>query len=395
VKIDPQYAGAVIYVKDASRSVGVCQQLVTSSTRDAYVAGIKAEHERRREQHRNKGVKAPQLSLTQARAKKFKIDWAAYAPPVPKFLGIKSFDDYPLQELLPYIDWMPFFNAWEFAGKFPDILEDVVVGEAARGLYADATRMLEQLIKEKWLKARAVIGFFPANSTGDDDVNVYADESRQNVQLRLHHLRQQKSKPQDQAQLCLSDFIAPASAGRADYIGAFAVTAGIGIDEHVARFEAQHDDYSSIILKALADRLAEALAERMHERVRREFWAYAPEERLDGAGLIREEYQGIRPAPGYPACPDHTEKGPLWRLLDAERTTGIRLTESFAMFPTAAVSGFYFSHPKAHYFGVGKIDRDQVASYAQRKGFTVSEAERWLAPLLGYDADAGDAADAA
>jgi 5-methyltetrahydrofolate--homocysteine methyltransferase len=395
VKIDPQYAGAVIYVKDASRSVGVCQQLVTSSTRDAYVAGIKAEHERRREQHRNKGVKAPQLSLTQARAKKFKIDWAAYAPPVPKFLGIKSFDDYPLQELLPYIDWMPFFNAWEFAGKFPDILKDEVVGEAARGLYADATRMLEQLIKEKWLKARAVIGFFPANSTGDDDINVYADESRQNVQLRLHHLRQQKSKPQDQAQLCLSDFIAPASAGRADYIGAFAVTAGIGIDEHVARFEAQHDDYSSIILKALADRLAEALAERMHERVRREFWAYAPEERLDGAGLIREEYQGIRPAPGYPACPDHTEKGPLWRLLDAERTTGIRLTESFAMFPTAAVSGFYFSHPKAHYFGVGKIDRDQVASYAQRKGFTVSEAERWLAPLLGYDADAGDAADAA
>jgi 5-methyltetrahydrofolate--homocysteine methyltransferase len=224
---------------------------------------------------------------------------------------------------------------------------------------------------------------------------VYPDENRQHAQLRLHHLRQQKGKPQDQAQLCLSDFIAPVSAGRADYIGAFAVTAGIGIDEHVARFEAQHDDYSSIMLKALADRLAEALAERLHERVRRELWAYAPQERLDGAGLIGEEYQGIRPAPGYPACPDHTEKALLWRLLDAERTTGIRLTESFAMFPTAAVSGFYFSHPKAHYFGVGKIDRDQVASYAQRKGLTVSEAERWLAPLLGYDPDAGDAADAA
>jgi 5-methyltetrahydrofolate--homocysteine methyltransferase len=395
VKIDPQYAGAVIYVKDASRSVGVCQQLVTKSTRDAYVATIKADNERRREQHRNKGAKAPQLSLSQARAKKFKIDWAAYAPAVPAFLGTKTFDDYPLQELVPYIDWMPFFNAWEFAGKFPDILQDKIVGEAASNLYADATRMLNTLIAEKWLRARAVIGFFPANSVGDDDINVYVDEGRHGVQLRLHNLRQQKSKPQDQAQLCLSDFIAPAQSGRADYIGAFAVTAGIGIDEHVARFEAQHDDYSSIMLKALADRLAEALAERLHERVRREFWAYAPQEHLDNTGLIREEYQGIRPAPGYPACPDHTEKGLLWRLLDAERNGGLHLTESFAMLPTAAVSGFYFSHPKAHYFGVGKIDRDQVLSYAQRKGFTLNEAERWLAPLLGYEPDAGDAADAA
>jgi 5-methyltetrahydrofolate--homocysteine methyltransferase len=269
------------------------------------------------------------------------------------------------------------------------------VGEAASSLYADATRMLRSLIDEKWLKARAVIGFFPANSVGDDDINVFSGEARESVALRLHNLRQQKSKPQDQAQLCLSDFIAPASTGRADYIGAFAVTAGIGIETHVARFEAQHDDYSSIMLKALADRLAEALAERLHERVRREFWAYAPQEHLDNTGLIREEYQGIRPAPGYPACPDHTEKALLWRLLDADRTAGIRLTESFAMFPTAAVSGFYFSHPKAHYFGVGKIDRDQVVSYAQRKGFTVNEAERWLAPILGYDPDARDAADAA
>jgi 5-methyltetrahydrofolate--homocysteine methyltransferase len=395
VKIDPQYAGAVIYVKDASRSVGVCQQLVTKSTRDAYVANIKAENERRREQHRNKGAKAPQLSLSQARAKKFKIDWAAYAPPVPTFLGTKTFDDYPLEELVPYIDWMPFFNAWEFAGKFPDILQDKVVGEAASNLYADATRMLNTLIAEKWLKARAVVGFFPANSVGDDDINVYADEGRHGVQLRLHNLRQQKSKPQDQAQLCLSDFVAPAQGGRADYIGAFAVTSGIGIDEHVARFEAQHDDYSSIMLKALADRLAEAFAERLHERVRREFWSYAPQEHLDNTGLIREEYQGIRPAPGYPACPDHTEKGLLWRLLDAERNASLHLTESFAMLPTAAVSGFYFSHPKAHYFGVGKIDRDQVLSYAQRKGFTLNEAERWLAPILGYEPDARDAADAA
>jgi 5-methyltetrahydrofolate--homocysteine methyltransferase len=396
VKIDPQYAAGVIYVKDASRSVGVCQQLVTPATRDAYVAGIKADHERRREQHRNKSAKAPQLSLAQARAKKFKIDWAAYAPPTPAFLGIKSFEDYPLRELLPYIDWMPFFNAWEFAGKFPDILKDKVVGEAASSLYADAKRMLDKLIDERWLRARAVVGFFPANSVGDDDIHVFSDETRQAAVLRLHNLRQQKAKPQDQAQLCLSDFVAPAASGRADYVGAFAVTAGIGIDEHVKRFEAQHDDYSSIMLKALADRLAEALAERMHERVRREFWAYAPHEQLDNNRLIREEYQGIRPAPGYPACPDHTEKALLWRLLDAERTAGIRLTESFAMVPTAAVSGFYLSHPKAHYFGVGKIDRDQVSSYAQRKGLTVSEAERWLAPILGYEPDAvGAAADAA
>jgi 5-methyltetrahydrofolate--homocysteine methyltransferase len=391
VKIDPQYQGAVIYVKDASRSVGVCQQLVTPGTRDAYILGIKADHERRREQHRNKTAKSPQLSLPQARAKKLKIDWDAYVPPIPSFLGVRSFDDYPLEELLPYIDWMPFFNAWEFAGKFPDILRDPVVGEAASALYSDAKRMLKQLVEEKWLRARAVVGFFPVNSWGDDDINVYTDDTRREVRLHLHHLRQQKSKPQNQAQSCLADFIAPTGCGRADYLGAFAVTAGIGIDEHVARFEAAHDDYSSIMLKALADRLAEALAERMHERVRRELWAYDPDERLDGTGLIQEQYRGIRPAPGYPACPEHTEKASLWQLLDPARNAGIRLTESFAMFPTAAVSGFYFSHPQAHYFGVGQIDRDQVASYAQRKGWSIAEAQRWLAPNLGYDAEAADA----
>jgi 5-methyltetrahydrofolate--homocysteine methyltransferase len=388
VKIDPQYQGGVIYVKDASRSVGVCQQLVTPSSRDAYIAGVKAEHERRREQHRNKSVKTPQLSLPQARAKKLKIDWLNYVPPVPSFLGVRSFDDYPLAELLPYIDWMPFFNAWEFAGKYPDILQDPLVGEAARALHADATRMLQQVIEEKWLKARAVVGFFPANSSGDDDLTVFTDESRQAVKARLHHLRQQKSRPQNQPQSCLADFVAPVGSGRADYVGAFAVTAGIGIDEHVARFEAAHDDYSSIMLKALADRLAEALAERLHERVRRELWGYAPDERLGGEALIREQYQGIRPAPGYPACPEHTEKATLWQLLDPERNAGIRLTESFAMFPTAAVSGFYFAHPQAHYFGVGQIDRDQVASYAQRKGWELAQAERWLSPILGYDPDA-------
>jgi 5-methyltetrahydrofolate--homocysteine methyltransferase len=395
VKIDPHYEGAVIYVKDASRSVGVCQQLVTKSTRDAYIANIKAEHERRREQHRNKSAKAPQLSLAHARAKKFKIDWSVYAPPVPAITGVRCYDRYPLAELVPYIDWMPFFHAWEFAGKFPDILRDPVVGEAASSLYADATRMLKRLVEENWLQARSVIGIFPANSVGDDDINVYADDARQLVKLRFHQLRQQKSKPHDQAQLCLADFVAPASSGRADYLGAFAVTAGIGIDEHIARFEAAHDDYSSIMLKALADRLAEAFAERMHERVRRELWGYAATEHLDRGGLIREEYQGIRPAPGYPACPDHTEKGTLWRLLDPEHNAGIRLTESFAMFPTAAVSGFYFSHPQARYFGVGKIDRDQASSYAQRKGMSLAEAERWLAPNLGYDPDVSDAADAA
>ena len=395
VKIDPQYEGAVIYVKDASRSVGVCQQLVTQSTRDAYVAGIKADNERRREQHRNKSAKAPQLSLAQARAKKFKFDWQTYAAPIPSFLGTRCFEDYPLGELVPYIDWMPFFNAWEFAGKFPDILHDPLTGEAASSLFTDANLMLKRIVDERWLKARAVVGFFPANSVADDDIAVFSDETRQHVLVRLHHLRQQKSKPQDQAQSCLADFVAPVGSGRADYIGAFALTAGIGIDAHVARFEAAHDDYSSIILKALADRLAEALAERLHERVRRELWGYAPQEHLDAADLIGEKYQGIRPAPGYPACPDHTEKAALWRLLDAQRNAGIHLTESFAMFPTAAVSGWYFSHPQAQYFGVGKIDRDQVASYAQRKGSTLRETERWLGPNLGYEPDAADSADAA
>ncbi|MGO9515353.1 MAG: methionine synthase [Steroidobacteraceae bacterium] len=395
VKIDPHYAGAVVYVKDASRSVGVCQQLVSDQSRETYIARVKAEHERRREQHLNKGAKAPQVALGPARARKFKIDWSAYTPPVPNFLGVRVFEDYSLGELLPYIDWMPFFNAWEFTGKFPDILRDPVIGEAAGNLYADARRMLQSVVEEKWLQARAVIGLFPANSVADDDIHVYSDEGRHAAFARLPQLRQQKAKSHDQAQLCLADFIAPAQSGRADYIGAFAVTAGIGIDAHVARFEAAHDDYSSIMLKALADRLAEAFAERMHERVRREFWGYATHEQLDRTGLVREEYQGIRPAPGYPACPDHTEKATLWKLLDAQRTAGICLTESFAMLPTAAVCGWYFSHPQAHYFGVGKIDRDQVANYAQRKGMTLAEAERWLSPNLGYDADPGATADAA
>ncbi len=393
VKIDPQYEGGVVYVKDASRSVGVCQSLVTESNRAEFIARTKAEHAQRREQHRGKHVKAPQLSLGQARANRHRIDWQAYQPPRPLTPGITVFKDYPLAELTRYIDWMPFFNAWEFAGRFPEILTDAVVGEAASNLYADARRMLRTLVAERWITARAVLGLFPANSRDDDDVEVYADESRAQVIARLHFLRQQKGKPEGQSHDCLADFVAPKSSGVADYIGAFAVTSGLGIEPHVARFEAAHDDYNAILLKALADRLAEALAERLHERVRREFWGYAPQESLTNEQLIHEEYRGVRPAPGYPACPDHTEKATLWRLLDVERNVDMKLTESFAMYPTAAVSGCYFSHPDSRYFAVGKIDLDQVQNYASRKGFTLDEAQRWLGPNLGYDAVAN--ADAA
>ena len=290
---------------------------------------------------------------------------------------------------------MPFFNAWEFHGKFPQILEDAVVGEAATSLFDVATAMLDGIIVEQWLKARAVVGFHPANAAEHDDILVYCDETRQTVDQHLVHLRQQRGKEASQAQLCLADYVAPADSGLQDYIGAFAVTAGIGIDEHVERFEKAHDDYSSIILKALADRLAEALAEYMHQRTRREFWGYAGEEELSNADLIAEKYRGIRPAPGYPACPDHTEKGKLWQLLDVEANIGLKLTESYAMYPTAAVSGFYYAHPESRYFAVGRIGRDQVESYARRQGISVADAEKWLAPNLGYDPSAINAADAA
>jgi 5-methyltetrahydrofolate--homocysteine methyltransferase len=384
VKIDPEYEQAVAYVKDASRAVGVCQSLVTPEGRLEVTRRLKAEHAQRREQHRGRKTKAPALTLVEARANRFRCDWSAYRPPVPKLAGIRRFEDVLLEELVRYIDWMPFFNAWEFAGKFPDVLTDPVVGEAASNLYADARRMLKQMIAERWVRAAAVVGFFPANSA-DEEIEVYADESRQAVAHRLHHLRQQKPKPAGQPHYALSDFVAPRDSGVKDWVGAFAVTTGIGLDEKVREFESRHDDYSSIMVKALADRLAEALAERMHERVRREFWGYAPEERFTNDQLVREAYRGIRPAPGYPACPDHTEKATLWTLLDVESNTGIRLTESFAMYPTAAVSGWYFSHPEARYFQVGRIDADQVADYARRKGQTLAEAERWLAPVLGYD----------
>jgi 5-methyltetrahydrofolate--homocysteine methyltransferase len=381
VKIDPEYEGAVIYVKDASRSVGVVQKLISPADRSGFIADIKEESRKRRERHAGRSDAATYLPIEQARENSMAIAWDGYTPPVPNEPGIQTFD-IPLSTLENYIDWMPFFNAWEFAGKFPAILEDEVVGEAASALYRDATAMLETIIAEKWLGAKAVIGLFPANRRGDDDIVIYKDDSRSEELATLHHLRQQRQKADERANRCLADFIAPA--GTPDYIGAFAVTAGIGIDAKVREFEAAHDDYNAILLKALADRLAEAAAEYMHEQVRRQHWGYAAEEQLGNDALIAEQYKGIRPAPGYPACPDHTEKATLWKLLDVEKNAGITLTESFAMLPTAAVSGFYYSHPESSYFSVGKVGRDQVEDYAQRKGMSVEAAQRWLASILGY-----------
>jgi 5-methyltetrahydrofolate--homocysteine methyltransferase len=381
VKIDPQYDGPVVYVKDASRAVGVCRQLVTPEMKPAYVAEVKADNVRRREQHAGRKQKGAQLALGQARNNRPKIDWANYTPPVPRFLGAKVFNDVPLTSLTPYIDWMPFFNAWEYGGKFPDVLDDPVRGESARSLYKDAKEMLATVLREHWLQARAVVGFFPCNAV-DEEIEVYSDTTRTRVLHRLHHLRQQKAKPAGQPHYALSDFIAPKDSGKVDYIGAFAVTAGIGIEEHLKRFAAAHDDYNDILLKSLADRLAEASAEALHLRVRRELWGYAPEERLTNEQLIAEVYRGIRPAPGYPACPDHTEKGTLWQMLDVERAIDLRITESFAMYPTAAVSGWYFAHPDAKYFAVGPIDLDQMQHYAARKGWSASEARKWLVSNL-------------
>jgi 5-methyltetrahydrofolate--homocysteine methyltransferase len=383
VKIDPAYEGPVVYVKDASRAVGVVQKLISADLGPPFIARIEDEHAKRRQQHRGPRSKGPQLSLPEAREHRFDGGWETYRPPRPARPGIHVFDGYSLEELAGYIDWMPFFNAWEFSGRFPAILQDPERGAVARALYDDARRMLDDIIRERWLEARGVVGLFPAAAVGDD-IRLYAGEDRSAELITLHQLREQKRKAPGQPNLCLSDFVAPESAGLHDWIGAFAVTTGHGIDERVAGFEAAHDDYQAIVLKALADRLAEAFAERLHERVRRELWAYAPEEHLSNEALIAEDYRGIRPAPGYPACPDHTEKGLLWQLLDVDKRAGIRLTEHYAMMPAAAVSGWYFSHPGARYFQVGLIDRDQVEDYAARKGWTVEEAERWLGPNLGY-----------
>ncbi|NKJ20766.1 methionine synthase [Dyella sp. SG609] len=384
LKIDPHYKAPTVWVKDASRAVGVAQSLVSKDLVDAFMAKVRADYEEVRERHRNRGPGKSLVPLEKARAQRYSCDWAAYEPPQPRQPGVTVLDDYDLAELRSYIDWTPFFQAWELAGRYPAILTDDVVGTQASELFRDAQAMLDRIVAERWLTARAVIGFWPAAQVGDD-TEVYAEDGRRLAMLR--HLRQQADKPADRPDLCLGDFIAPKEAGKRDWVGGFAVTAGIGIEAHIARFEADHDDYSSILLKALADRLAEAFAERMHERVRREFWGYAPDEALDNEALIDEKYRGIRPAPGYPACPDHTEKSTLFKLLDVTANTGIELTEGYAMYPTAAVSGWYFSHPDSQYFVVGRLTREQVEDYAKRKGWTREEAERWLAPNLDYDPD--------
>ena len=385
VKIDPNYAGPVVYVKDASRAVGVCTQLLSEGLRDDYVARLKADYAQTRERHLAQKSESKRVTLAEARDNQFKTDWNAYTPPKPNFLGTKVFREYDLAELAQLIDWTPFFHAWELHGRYPRILEDKVVGEEARKLFADAQAMLKRIIDEQWVEARAVIGLFPANTVEEDDIEIYRErETGREVFMTWHNLRQQMAKPEGQPNWCLADFVAPRETGIEDYLGAFVVTAGINEDEKARAFEAAHDDYSAILFKALCDRLAEAFAERMHQRVRKEFWGYAADETLGNDQLIKEEYRGIRPAPGYPACPEHSEKGALFELLDVPARIGVRLTESYAMWPAASVSGFYLSHPDARYFAVAKIDRDQLADYARRKGWDQATAEKWLAPNLGY-----------
>ncbi|WP_293717330.1 methionine synthase [Stenotrophomonas sp. UBA7606] len=437
LKIDPFYSAPTVWVKDASRAVGVAQSLISRELRDSFVAANDADYADIRQRHRNRGDAKRLVSLEHARGQRFTCDWSQYTPPTPNQPGVHVFDNYPLEDLLPVIDWTPFFQAWELAGKYPAILTDEIVGPQASDLFKDAQAMLKRIVNEKWLTARAVFGIWPANSDGDDvlvsllppgegarradegaacqpSLNPRTptpaprpgpcagarafEEQRTHgspaapltpegeglEQETLHFLRQQVDKPAERPDFCLADFIAPADSGKQDWIGAFAVTAGIGIDEHVARFEADHDDYNAILLKALADRLAEALAERLHQRVRTEFWGYAKDEQLDNEGLIAEKYRGIRPAPGYPACPEHSEKQTLFQLLDAEGI-GMSLTESFAMLPTAAVSGYYFSHPQSQYFVVGRVSREQVTDYARRKRVERAQVERWLASNLDYD----------
>ena len=380
LKIDPHYKSPTVWVKDASRAVGVAQSLISADLRRDFVAANDADFAEIRTRHRNRGDAKRLVSLERARAQRFDGDWANYIPPAPGKPGITVFDDYPLDDLVELIDWTPFFNAWELAGRYPAILDDAVVGKQARELFKDAQEMLRMLIDQKWLTAKAVVGLWPASRIGDD-VELSVDGRTET----LHFLRQQVDKPVERPDFCLADFIAPKDSGRQDWIGAFAVTAGLGIEPHIARFQADHDDYNAILLKALADRLAETLAERIHQRVRKELWGYAAEESLDAEQLIGETYRGIRPAPGYPACPEHSEKATLFRLLDAERNAGMELTESFAMLPAAAVCGYYFSHPQSQYFVVGRVSKEQAAEYARRKDVSLAQAERWLASNLDYD----------
>jgi 5-methyltetrahydrofolate--homocysteine methyltransferase len=431
LKIDPHYKSPTVWVKDASRAVGVAQSLISKELVDDFLAKVSAEYADIRERHKDRGPTKRLVTLEHARGQAFAGDWQAYAPPTPNKPGITVLDDYPLAELIERIDWTPFFNTWELSGHYPQIFDDAVVGKQARELFDDAQNMLKSIVAEKWLTARGVIGLWPAQRVGDDVVilsplpsgegapagagegaavgvqpNITkAGKTRDSAHddnrtltptplpvgeglkslATLRFLRQQVDKPPGRPDFCLADFIAPKESGVKDWIGAFAVTAGLGIERKLEEFERAHDDYSSILLKALADRLAEAFAERLHERVRKEFWGYAQDEALGNEDLVAEKYRGIRPAPGYPACPDHTEKSTLFMLLDATKNAGIELTESFAMYPASAVSGWYFSHPESQYFVVGRITKQQVEDYARRKGWTLAEAERWLAPNLDYD----------
>lgn len=384
VKVEPKYHGPVVWVKDASRSVPTASALLSDERRGPFLADVAKDYESIRERHAAKRTERPLASYAQAVDRRTPIDWVGYEPTRPSFTGVRSFNDYPLAELREYIDWQPFFNAWEMKGRYPDILNNPASGEAARKLWDDAQAMLDRLIEEKWLQANGVVGFFPAAAVGDD-LLVYASESRDEVLTTLHHLRQQGEHREGVPNRSLADYVAPKDTGIADYVGGFAVTAGLGAAEKVAQFRAALDDYSGILLESLADRLAEAFAERLHELVRTQLWGYAPDESLDNEALIGERYTGIRPAPGYPACPDHTEKQTIWELLQVQERAGISLTESMAMWPGAAVSGWYFSHPQSQYFVVGRLGQDQVGDYARRKGWTMKQAEQWLSPNLGYE----------
>ncbi|HYG17205.1 MAG TPA: vitamin B12 dependent-methionine synthase activation domain-containing protein, partial [Bacteroidia bacterium] len=384
VKIDTEYTGPVVHVLDASKSVPVAASLLSPEQKEAAAGDFKAEYDRMREDHRNRKETKQYVSLTQARENKQRINWLETKITKPSFLGTKAFTDFPLEKLVDTIDWTPFFQTWELRGKYPEIFNDPYVGTEAQKLHKDALAMIDTVLKEGVLKASAIVGFYPANTVHHDDVELYTDDTRNQVLTTFHFLRQQNLKGAGIPNHCLADYVAPRETGIADYMGAFAVTAGLNIEPLVERYLRDHDDYNSILVKAIADRFAEAFAEHMHRYVRKELWGYAPDENLDNEALIREKYKGIRPAPGYPACPDHTEKGLLWNLMDIEKQTGIVLTESFAMYPAAAVSGFYFSHPDSKYFGLGKIEKDQVEDYARRKNMDIKTIERWLGSNLAY-----------
>ncbi|HEX8751272.1 MAG TPA: vitamin B12 dependent-methionine synthase activation domain-containing protein, partial [Nitrospira sp.] len=382
VKIAPSYEPSVVHVVDASRAVGVVGNLMNSEQKPGFVQQVRADYGRVRQAHHDRGAK-PVLPLEKARARRFSCDWSQVDIPVPAFLGTRVIDAQPLEELLPYIDWSPFFHAWELNGRYPGIFDDATIGAKAKELFADAQQLLGRIVKEKLLRARGVYGFFAASGVGDD-IELYTDATRSTVLTTIHTLRQQLEKPEGQPNLALADYVVPRDSDRNDHIGAFAVAAGFGLDELCREYERDHDDYTSIMAKALADRLAEAFAEYLHKRARAD-WGYGNGERLSNEELIRERYRGIRPAPGYPACPDHTEKRLLFDLLHVEKHTGITLTESYAMMPAAAVSGFYFAHPDAKYFAVGKIGKDQVEDYTRRKGENLRTIERWLSPNLNYE----------